>query len=129
MCEYYAQMDYKGFIRVCFNDLRGSAKRRNLPVDITADDVIAKYEAQAGRCNLSGEPLTHRRQELGMGRQDRYLTNISVDRIDSNKGYTLDNIQIVASIINAMKYDLPQNDFIAFCHKIANRQPIETSFE
>ena len=37
--------------------------------------------------------------------------NLSIDRIDSNKGYTIDNIQLVGAIINIMKNDMLEKDF------------------
>jgi len=44
--------------------------------------------------------------------------NISIDRIDSSKGYTKDNIQLVGSIINIMKNDIKEEDFLLFVSSI-----------
>jgi hypothetical protein len=46
---------------------------------------------------------------------DTKTNTVSVDRIDSKKNYTKDNIQIVHKIINQCKMDLNDNDFYKFC--------------
>jgi hypothetical protein len=55
------------------------------------------------------------------GRLNR-IYNVSVDRIDSKKSYSNDNIQLVCSIINTMKWDLDQEDFINLCTHIYMNQ-------
>ncbi len=45
--------------------------------------------------------------------------NLSIDRKDFSKGYTIDNIQLVGAIINIMKNDLDEKDFLLFISSIA----------
>lgn len=45
----------------------------------------------------------------------------SLDRIDSTKGYTLDNIQWVHKHINVMKMDLDQEYFIKLCKLVTKK--------
>lgn len=47
--------------------------------------------------------------------------NLSVDRIDSNKGYEPDNIQLVDKRINMMKQSLSNDEFIELCCKVAEQ--------
>ena len=56
------------------------------------------------------------------------LTNInpntiSIERIDSNKGYTKDNVVLVAGIVNSMKNDLSQDEFIKTINLICKNFP------
>ena len=44
--------------------------------------------------------------------------NISVDRIDSNKDYSKDNIQLVGAIINRIKSDLSNDEFTEICNMV-----------
>lgn len=46
------------------------------------------------------------------------IENFSVDRIDSQKHYKKDNVQIVLYEINAMKMDFPQEEFIQLCREV-----------
>lgn len=48
----------------------------------------------------------------GNGKKNIY--NLSVDRIDSSKGYTKDNIQLVCAAANMMKGYMEYNDLINF---------------
>lgn len=53
---------------------------------------------------------------------NRFITNASVDRIDSEYGYTEDNVQLVCSRVNLMKGPLPQQTFFDLCRIIANNE-------
>lgn len=44
----------------------------------------------------------------------------SIDRIDSNKGYTRDNVVITLGVVNLMKRDLKINEFIELCSQVVN---------
>jgi hypothetical protein len=50
------------------------------------------------------------------------MLNASVDRIDSDGGYTPDNVQLVCVRVNLMKGPLDQSMFFRMCHVIANFQ-------
>ena len=43
----------------------------------------------------------------------------SLDRIDSKKAYTLDNVQWVHKTVNQMKWTLASKEFIEWCKTIA----------
>lgn len=98
--------------------LRGGASSRSIYFGIEDEDLLKKYLEQDGRCALTGiamEPF----KTSGRTRNGKYLASPSVDRIDSEKHYTPDNIQIVMWAANLMKGDLPQNVFIELCHQIS----------
>ena len=84
-----------------------------LEFNITELDILNLYNKQNGNCSLqdpksvlklihfnivflSGENLTIK-ANLDNGKLNRY--NISIDRIDSLKGYTVDNILLTGAII------------------------------
>ena len=48
------------------------------------------------------------------------INNMSLDRIDSSKGYVEDNICITTIAINIAKNDLSKEDFIEMCKTVAN---------
>ena len=82
---------------------------------LSLDYVMGIYHAQKGRCALSGEWMTW---EVGKG---RVSTNISIDRIDSSKGYVPGNIQLVCAIVNCMKNEYSQEEFIEFCKRVVEK--------
>jgi len=46
------------------------------------------------------------------------MNTASLDRIDSTKGYTIDNVQWVHTIVNRMKWNTDENEFIKWCDDI-----------
>lgn len=106
---------FKGFLTILFKDLKGNAKKRGIPVDITKDDVISLYHKQEGKCRLTKIPMTHTKV-------DATYYNISVDRIDSSVGYTKKNIQIICNAANKMKGDLKIREFLDLADKVTSHQ-------
>lgn len=43
---------------------------------------------------------------------NNYIKIISIDRVDSNGGYTKDNVVLVAPFINILKSDMDYEDFM-----------------
>lgn len=78
------------------------------------EDAWQQYVKQNGMCALSnvslklGKNTIHGRKEM----------TASIDRVDSSKGYTKDNIQWVHKTINLMKNVLEQTDFIKWCDRV-----------
>lgn len=83
---------------------------------LTIDYLKDIYNQQEGKCALSGKLL-----ECGK------LNNktLSIDRIDSEKGYEKGNIQLVCWAVNRMKQDIPQEEFFNWCQKIVEKQLVE----
>jgi hypothetical protein len=65
--------------------------------------------------------LTHK------GCRGSFVAN-GVDRVDSDKGYTLDNVVPCCPECNMMKMDLSINVFLARVHKIANNVKLKSNF-
>lgn len=89
--------------------LRKNKKRKG---DITIEDVYKIWINQNKKCNLSGLEIDFVKRENGI--------TASIDRIDSNKEYMLDNIQLVHKDVNLMKNHFNQNYFIQMCKLIAD---------
>jgi hypothetical protein len=77
--------------------------------------VWKKQRAKTGlQCPLSGETMTH---TLGNG---SVLTNMSVDRINSDKDYVRGNIQFVCLMANMMKNKYNNKNLLSWSRKIVN---------
>ena len=86
--------------------IQNGALKRNLELSITIEDAWNLYLHQNGKCALSGVDIILRGQEIGLSsKQVHKRTTASLDRIDSNIGYTIDNIQWIHKDLNQMKSD------------------------
>lgn len=86
---------------------KSSAKKRNIIFELTLEDIVIPE-----RCKYLGIPL-----EFNVGKGLLPQTP-SIDRVDTNKGYTRDNIQIISHKANALKSDLPLENLIHFAKQI-----------
>ena len=72
-------------------------------VQIDVDFLMGLWESQGGLCALSGLGMVHK---LGS------LSAISIDRIDSDKGYVPGNVQLVCQWANKAKGSHPNEDMV-----------------
>lgn len=106
---------WKGYKKISgrlFTQIKRSAGIRNIDFNITIEYIYDLYEKQGAICALSGLNLSLPCSD------EHYVTGnytASLDRIDSNKGYTKDNIQWVHKWINRMKQNLQENEFLYLC--------------
>lgn len=89
--------------------IRCNAKIRKINFNITIQEAWDLFLKQNRKCALSGLELKfHSRTNISDG-------TASLDRIDSSKGYTIDNIQWVHKDINLMKQTLSDQKLIEYC--------------
>jgi len=102
------------FIRNLFNAAKRRANGQGTPFDMKVEDWLAIYDAQEGKCTLSGIEMTftydknHPTTTAG-AKGKKWPYNISPDQIDSGKGYVRGNVQLVCSAVNVMKAELPMH--------------------
>jgi hypothetical protein len=95
-------------------------KRKNLDINITKEYLNDLYKKQDGKCGLSKLPIT-----LPTTWKDRTYT-ASLDRINSDEGYVIGNVQWVHKHINVMKNTFPQEIFIFLCQQIAENNKTQS---
>jgi len=91
------------------------AIRKKITFDIDDEFINELFEKQNGLCKYSGVLLDT--TTTGDNNQMN-INSLSIDRIDSNKGYTKDNVVLVSAIVNTMKNDLSENEFLKTINKI-----------
>jgi DNA-directed RNA polymerase subunit RPC12/RpoP len=74
---------------------------------------------QKYKCALTGIKLTCLRAN-GI----KFKTNASIDRINSDLGYNIDNIQLVCSVVNILKSNLTSHEYIKWCKKVVKEDAI-----
>lgn len=98
--------------------LKNSAFKRGIPFLVDAEYLQALYERQGRKCALTGTRLN-----MGDGNTELSSMTASVDRIDSMGVYEPGNVQWVHKLVNQMKWDFNQQDFINICHAVASTHP------
>lgn len=98
---------YKTIPGKVLSRIKRQALQRNIKCFITLEDIWNTLENQNKKCALTGLDVSFIQETA------------SVDRIDSNKEYSKDNIQIVHKDVNIMKNVFDQEYFIDICKKIA----------
>jgi len=102
-----------------WNNLSGNAKRRNIEVSITKEDLKSLWELQGGLCAVTGVPMQKASaSKSGVKNQFR----ASVDRIDNEKGYTIDNVRMVCSQVNVMRMDLTDDQLRFWCSAVVKEK-------
>lgn len=95
--------------------IQQDAKKRNILFDITIEQLARLFIEQDRKCALSGVELCFSNQP-----RQRKQTTASLDRIDSSKPYTIDNVWWVHKDVNLAKQKLSVEDFINLCRNVAN---------
>jgi hypothetical protein len=96
-------------IKFLLKDAKQHSKQKNREFSITLDDLLEKLVVQDNKCALSSIEFSKENKP-------------SLDRIDSSKGYTKDNIQLVLKEVNIMKSNFNQDYFIHLCSLIAKKK-------
>jgi hypothetical protein len=109
--EAVKNYQYKGFMDISqtywYHNVLMNAQRRNIPVNVTKEEVWEKYLIQGGLCRYTKIPI-------------KFGDNASIDRIDSSIDYDFNNIQIVHKLINQMKQGYGEDEFLQYCQMVAN---------
>ena len=103
----------KGYKNNLWNNLVSNAKRRNIPVHICKEDIDLIYKEQKGLCAVTGMPM-----EYVSGVESKNSFGVSVDRVDSNKGYTKDNVRLVCVRVNLIKMEMTDEQMEYWCNAI-----------
>jgi hypothetical protein len=91
--------------RLLYNS-RYRAKKKGLPHELDLDWILT--EVGKGKCALTGLPLSLDKPKHAL----RSPWSPSLDRKDSNLGYTRENTQIVCTAVNTLKSAATLNDLL-----------------
>lgn len=96
--DKYINKSLDTFLKYIFNQSKQNAKKRKINFDITLDNIKELYKKQKGLCTLTAPKLTyHILQKKDKETRIINKNNISIDRIDFNKNYTKNNIQLITA--------------------------------
>ena len=98
--KYLDNYDRASPRRMLHGSLRRALQRRPTENAVTISDLMAMFVGLNGCCSLSGLEMTWgARAKVGKPS----LTSISIDRIDSSKGYSKGNVRLICHGLNALR--------------------------
>lgn len=90
-------------------EIKLRARKKGIDFNLSAKFLWDLFEKQNRKCAITGI-------EIDLD------TNGSVDRIDSSKGYTKDNVWWTDIKINKMKLDFSLTEFLKLCEQVTNNK-------
>lgn len=100
---------------VYWRTINNHAIKRDLEVTVTKKYIWDLYIKQNKKCALTGRNLVM----IGINySQCKGSQTASLDRVDSSKGYTEGNVQWIHKILQPMKWNYDQVDFIQTCREV-----------
>jgi len=121
--NWHTNIGFKGAGNLANQYWSGIKRRQGGSFDVSINQGWELYVSQKGRCALSNLPIyfdvpgRYTRREL----KDDFICTASLDRIDSQKGYTYDNIQWLHKDVNMAKMDFSLDYFFKICESISNK--------
>ncbi len=109
----------KARAKAAYSDAKKRAARNGMEFDLTAEDVV-RIMRSATICPYIGWSLTF---EQG----SKANTLASLDRIDSSKGYTRENVQVISYLANLMKSHANDEELTLFAQGVLALRGFEKS--
>lgn len=91
------------------------SKRKERPHNLTIDYLLRLLAEQNGKCALTGRILVPSNSKT---KSESHPNTISIDRIDSDKGYVEGNVRLVTYIVNAAKNRFSDEELIQMCRDV-----------
>lgn len=88
-----------------------NAAKRGNEFGLNLEILLEIYEKQSGLCAVSKVKLSHSLTNP--------WANVSIDRIDCNKGYLPDNIRLVCSAVNVMRNRMSDEELLWWAKQIS----------
>lgn len=114
--DFYLKRLLYGITHKLTTTKKNCKKYKSFSCNIKIEQLKDLWMKQKGKCAISGINMTH------LTGEGRVIYNASIDRINSELGYTIDNIQLTCTIVNSMKSNLENDEFIKICKTVVKWQ-------
>lgn len=93
-------------------------KKKSIEFQISVEEILAMW---TGRCAITGVELRIPSAEAVICPRESHRTKLlspSLDRIDSTRGYTVDNLRIVSTAFNLMRSSMTDKQLLFMCNEV-----------
>jgi hypothetical protein len=98
---------------------RVRARKSKFVYELDLDKLVEIWNYQNGKCKLTNVDLVLQHQPKYKTISSNYKA--SIDRIDSSKPYTIDNIQFISLTANNLKSNMIEEDVFEFFNILKNK--------
>lgn len=85
--------------------------KHNVPCNLTFEYLYDLYDAQKGKCALTGREMTIGESDNNQAGHDA----LSLDRVEPNKGYVVGNVRFVINQVNMAKHRFDDVQLLDLC--------------
>lgn len=105
-------------ITIRLNTAKNRPKQSRQKIAVTPDMLLDLYIFQEGKCALTGRFMDYETTDEEFAGKKCNPRVLTIDRIDSNRGYFIDNIQLVCWDVNLFKGKVNQDYFKKICKMV-----------
>ena len=109
----------ENFLRRRFVELQNRARRKKEKLPLKIEDLFDLFKKQKGLCAVTHLPMTWFPEDVHSNAANRRGTNISVDKINPDGIYEIDNIQLVCERVNKIKSNMNESELYFWTRQIA----------
>lgn len=116
--EQVVDRNWTGYMEIPgyhWSNIQRSAADRGIEFNITIEQVWDLYCEQNRCCKLTGLPIRFKTKG-----DKKSKGTASLDRIDSKKGYVIDNVAWVHKDINRSKWDFTLERYLEMCQQVTS---------
>lgn len=104
-------------LKTLLREARTRAIKGGFPFNLTIEHLLEQWNDQNGYCFYSGLLMTNIND--GSNHRTEKMANLSIDRIEPARGYTIGNVVFCRYAVNTMKMVLSVQDFLNYASAIA----------
>lgn len=122
--RYYSS-DLKNIISITYSNVKGRAKQYSLQFDLDKEFLLDLIKVQEQKCALTGLDFKYDPENVEVAHKRPFAP--SLDRIDSTKGYTKDNVRFVCIIVNFALSEFGDKAFDKMCRAYMMNNLLESA--
>jgi len=112
-CSLCKECRGKGYLSEWIANIKNRVKAKGWDFEIDAAFIQELFSKQSGKCALTKIPFTFNFEKCKTVKKDPFSP--SIDRIDSAKGYTKDNVRLVCMVVNLALNEFGDDTFSKMC--------------
>lgn len=105
---------------------KSRSAKKGIEFSLSRDFILDLYAKQGGKCALTGRSFIASKSP---GNSRTHMNTVTIDKIDPNKGYTPDNVQLLTYMANVCKNAFSTADVVEFAKDVIATSKTETGKE